>query len=93
VWLYRMRAVDLRSVASSMLLPAASVAASFLGMEALRSLLGLSRETLGGGILYGAIFCLVYVVLLRLTSRQQCREVVRFLPGGTHLQRWLLLGA
>jgi O-antigen/teichoic acid export membrane protein len=93
VWLYHKQSIDLQGIASSLILPAVNAAVSFLGLEAIRTWLGLSRGTVGGAVLYGAAFCLIYVLLLRLTSRQQCREFVDFLPGRSYLQRWLVLGA
>jgi hypothetical protein len=38
------------------------------------------------------VFSVIYVLLIRLTSRQQCREIVSFLPGRSYLERWLVLG-
>jgi O-antigen/teichoic acid export membrane protein len=91
-WLYRSRSIDLSGIANSVILPAISVTATFLGMESLRALLGFSTESVGGAILYGAAFSAIYLLLIRLTSRQQCREIVSFLPGRSYLERWLVLG-
>jgi hypothetical protein len=77
---------------TSRVLPGICAGASFLMVEAVRGFLNISRQTLGGAVVYGALFSVGYVVLLRLTSRQQCREVVSFLPGRSHLERWLVLG-
>lgn len=92
-WLYRMRAIDLAGITRSLLPPAVCVGVSYLVLELARTSLGLSREAVGGAMLYGMAFCLLYVFLLRLTSGKQCREVVSFLPGRSYLERWLLLGA
>ena len=93
VWLCRLRTLDLPGIARSLILPGVSAAASFAGLELLRNLLGsFSRETVGGAILYGLVFSMIYVLLLRLTARQQCREVVSLLPGRSRLERWLVLG-
>ena len=92
VWLYRMRTIDFHGIVSSLILPALSTAASFLGLELVWSFLNLSRASVGGAVLYGAVFCVLYVFLLRLISRKQCREFVSFLPGRAYLERWLVLG-
>jgi O-antigen/teichoic acid export membrane protein len=92
VWLYRMRTIDLRGIANGLILPAICAATAFLGLELARNLVSFSRETVGGAILYGTAYCAIYALLLRVTSGQQCREVVGLLPGRIYLQRWLLLG-
>lgn len=93
VWLYRTRSIDLRGITTSLIVPAICAGVSFLGLDLVRSFLNLSRETMGGAILYGTLFGILYMVLLRLTTEQQCREVVSLLPGSRYLQRWLVLGA
>jgi O-antigen/teichoic acid export membrane protein len=90
--LYRDRVIDLRGVAGSLVLPALCSAASLGALEFGKSLLDLSMETWKSAVVFGVLFSLIYLVLLRLTSGRQCREMVSFLPGGSHLQRWLLLG-
>ncbi len=90
--LYRKRAIDLRGIGSSLALPAFSASVSFLAVEFARAYLAIPRQTVGGALVCGILFCLIYVLLLRLTSGRQCREVVRFLPGRAYLERWLVLG-
>jgi O-antigen/teichoic acid export membrane protein len=93
VWLYRERTIDLRGVANALVLPAICVAVTLLALETLRNyLVPFSRESAAGAVLYAAAFSLIYILLLRLTSRQQCREVVSYLPGRSYLERWLVLG-
>jgi O-antigen/teichoic acid export membrane protein len=89
MWLYRLRTIDFPGIANSLLLPAANVGISFLALEFVRPYLDTS--TLAGTLCYGTLFAIIYLVLLRLTSRRQCREVVRFLPGHSYLERWLAL--
>jgi hypothetical protein len=93
VWLCRLRTIDLNGIASSLIPPAVSVGMGFLSLEFLGPYLRFSPETLRGAVLYGTLFGLIYVLVLRLTSRRMCSEVVRLLPGRAYLQRWLVLEA
>jgi hypothetical protein len=93
LWLYRLGGIELQGLVSSLVAPITSVAVSYLMVEFIRPYLQISKETLPGQIAYGSLFCLIYLLLLRLTSRRQCREMVRFLPGSSYLQRWLVLEA
>jgi len=93
VWLYRLGGIELQGIVSSLIAPATSVAVSYLAVEFAHPYLAISKENLLGQIAYGALFCLIYLLLLRLSSGRQCREIVRFLPGSSHLQRWLVLEA
>jgi polysaccharide transporter, PST family len=92
VWLYCFRAIDLRGLANSLIPPALSVTTTFVGLELLRGLLAIPLNTLGEAVVYGAVFCVLYALQLRVLCAQQCREVVRYLPGRSYLQRWLVLG-
>jgi O-antigen/teichoic acid export membrane protein len=83
------RSIDLRGITASVILPAADAGGTYLAMELVRPYLGVSG--IFGAMSYGFLFCLVYCVLLRLTSERQCREFVSFLPGHTRLVRWLAL--
>ena len=91
VRMYQKQLVDIRGIGDSLVLPAACVAAGFLVLQLVRARLNISTTTVGGAIFCGALFGPVYLLLLRLTSGRQCREVVSFLPGRAYLQRWLLL--
>jgi hypothetical protein len=92
VWLYLTRTIDLRGIANSLIPPAFSVTTSFLGLELVRGVLTIRLEAPGGAAAYAVSFCILYAFQLRMISAQQCREVVRFLPGSSYLQRWLVLG-
>jgi hypothetical protein len=63
-----------------------------VGLELLRGLLAIPLNTIGEAVVYGAVFCVLYALQLRVLCAQQCREVVRYLPGRSYLQRWLVLG-
>ena len=86
-----MRTIDLQGIAKSLILPAMNVGISLLAVEFVRPYLDISKETVLGGLSYGALFFLIYLLLLRLTSKRQCREVVHYIPGSSYLQRWLVL--
>ena len=93
LWLHRTGAVSISGMVNSLVVPGCNAAVTYLAMEGISPYLPLSRHVLPGAILYGALFSTIYVVLLRLVSGRQCREVVRFLPGHNYLQRLLLLEA
>jgi hypothetical protein len=90
--LYRGHAIDLRGIANSLVLPACCAVGSLGALEFGKAYISSPMETVKSAAIFGVLFSLIYLLLLRLTSGRQCREMVSFLPGGSHLQRWLLLG-
>jgi O-antigen/teichoic acid export membrane protein len=89
--LYRSQSISFQGIVRSLILPALAAGSTFGILKF--AFLGILIERLPAAILYAALFCAIYGLILRLTSRELCLELVHLLPGCNYLQRWLLLGS
>lgn len=91
VWLHQSHALTWNGARDAFLPPAVGVGLAWLLTEGVATPGGPQGPTLWAAVLWGAVFCWLYLAVLRFGFRRQIAELIVYLPAKTVISKLLML--